>query len=427
MTTVISVEVLSKAYHLGQIGTGTFTNDLKVWWAKLRGKPNPLLRVDETDHGNRDGEDLWALRDVSFTVEQGEVLGIIGRNGAGKSTLLKILSRVTAPTSGSIKVRGRVASLLEVGTGFHPELTGRENIHLNGAILGMSRREINRKFDEIVDFAEVEKFIDTPVKRYSSGMYVRLAFAVAAHLDPEILVVDEVLAVGDARFQKKCLGKMGSVAREGRTVLFVSHNMAAVSSLCTRGMLLDRGRVEVSGTTGAVIDSYLQSVESASFTALKLRQDRTGSGRVRLEEISFVSVNPVGDKMPGVVSGFSLQVILTCRTSKPELMKNIPIYVRFVDSFDAKLFACSTDFVATMETEEVDGIFNAVCTIPRLPLAAGLYRVDVFIGNKGVAFDYILKAGEFQVIDSDFFGSGKLPDAKKHGIFLVDQSWKLSI
>jgi lipopolysaccharide transport system ATP-binding protein len=257
MPTVISVENLSKAYSLGQIGTGTFKNDLKLWWAKARGKPNPLLRIGEADHGNRDGETIWALKDVSFKVEQGEVLGIIGRNGAGKSTLLKILSRVTAPTSGKIKVKGRVASLLEVGTGFHPELTGRENIYLNGAILGMNRREIDRKFDEIVDFAEVEKFIDTPVKRYSSGMYVRLAFAVAAHLEPEILVVDEVLAVGDAEFQKKCLGKMGKVAQEGRTVLFVSHNMGAVASLCTRTLWIVHGLVEMDNISEKVVNKYL--------------------------------------------------------------------------------------------------------------------------------------------------------------------------
>jgi lipopolysaccharide transport system ATP-binding protein len=243
MPIVISVEHLSKAYRLGQIGTGTLSHDLNVWWAKVRGKPNPLLHIGETDHGNRDGEELWALRDVSFTVEQGEVLGIIGRNGAGKSTLLKILSHITAPTEGRIKLKGRVASLLEVGTGFHPELTGRENIYLNGSILGMSRKEIDRKFDEIVDFAEIEKFIDTPVKRYSSGMYVRLAFAVAAHLEPEILLVDEVLAVGDAEFQKKCLGKMSDVAKEGRTVLFVSHNMNSIEQLCTRVLLLNSGQL----------------------------------------------------------------------------------------------------------------------------------------------------------------------------------------
>jgi lipopolysaccharide transport system ATP-binding protein len=259
MPPVISVENLSKTYRLGQIGTGTFSRDLEVWWAKLRGKPNPMLRIGEKDHGNRDGEELWALRDVSFTVEQGEVLGIIGRNGAGKSTLLKILSRVTAPTSGKIRVKGRIASLLEVGTGFHPELTGRENIYLNGAIMGMNRKDIARKFDEIVDFSEVEKFIDTPVKRYSSGMYVRLAFAVAAHLDPEILVVDEVLAVGDAAFQKKCLGKMGDVAKEGRTVLFVSHNMAAVTNLCLNGLLISKGEIRKKGEIAEVISNYLNS------------------------------------------------------------------------------------------------------------------------------------------------------------------------
>ncbi len=253
---VISVENLSKSYRLGQINTGTFSRDLEAWWARLRGQPNPHLRIGETDHGNRDGEELWALRDVSFTVEQGEVLGIIGRNGAGKSTLLKILSRVTAPTSGRIRVKGRVASLLEVGTGFHPELTGRENVYLNGAILGMTRQEVTRKFDEIVDFAGVEKFIDTPVKRYSSGMYVRLAFAVAAHLDPEILVVDEVLAVGDAEFQKKCLGKMGEVAQGGRTVLFVSHNMAAVTMLCGSSLLIDKGSIHGIGKTSSIIRAY---------------------------------------------------------------------------------------------------------------------------------------------------------------------------
>ena len=253
---VISVENLSKAYRLGQIGTGTLTYDLKLWWAKLRGEPNPLLRIGEADHGNRDGETIWALKDISFTVQQGEVLGIIGRNGAGKSTLLKILSRVTAPTSGRIKVKGRVASLLEVGTGFHLELTGRENIYLNGTILGMSRKEIDRKFDEIVDFAEFEKFIDTPVKRYSSGMYVRLAFAVAAHLESEILVVDEVLAVGDAVFQKKCLGKLSEASQRGRTVLFVSHNIGQIRNLCSRGIVLDKGELLIDNDISCSVAKY---------------------------------------------------------------------------------------------------------------------------------------------------------------------------
>lgn len=258
MPPVISVENLSKSYRLGVIGTGTFTNDLKVWAARMRGKPNPLLKIGQEDHGNRVGEEIWALKDVSFQVEQGEVLGIIGRNGAGKSTLLKILSRVTAPTSGSVKVKGRIASLLEVGTGFHPELTGRENIYLNGAILGMTKAEVNRRFDEIVEFAEIAKFIDTPVKRYSSGMYVRLAFAVAAHLESEILLVDEVLAVGDAEFQKKCLGKMGDVAsKEGRTVLFVSHNMGAITMLCSQCLLIHNGILKAQGKTSAIIKTYM--------------------------------------------------------------------------------------------------------------------------------------------------------------------------
>ena len=255
-TTVISVENLSKSYRLGAIGTGTFYGDLKRWWAMQRGKPDPYLKIGETDYGNRDGEMVWALKDVNFRIQQGEAVGIIGRNGAGKSTLLKILSQVTAPTTGSVKARGRIASLLEVGTGFHPELTGRENIFLNGAILGMNNRQIVRKFDEIVDFSGVEQFIDTPVKRYSSGMYVRLAFAVAAHLEPEILIVDEVLAVGDAEFQKKCLGKMSDVTHSGRTILFVSHNMGMIHSLCNRTVLLQRGNILFDGNSALAISYY---------------------------------------------------------------------------------------------------------------------------------------------------------------------------
>lgn len=263
---VIFAENISKSYQLGVIGTGTFRGDVQRWWARLRGSPDPFLKVGEKDHGNRDGETVWALKDISFRVQQGEVLGIIGRNGAGKSTLLKILSRVTAPTSGEIKVKGRIASLLEVGTGFHAELTGRENIFLNGAILGMNRNEITRKFDEIVDFSGVEKFINTPVKRYSSGMYVRLAFAVAAHLEPDILIVDEVLAVGDAEFQKKCLGKMDDVAhKDGRTILFVSHNMGMVNSLCSRAIFLDAGVATWDGQVSEAISRYYNSGKSSPF------------------------------------------------------------------------------------------------------------------------------------------------------------------
>jgi lipopolysaccharide transport system ATP-binding protein len=258
----IEFDGVGKQYALGSIGTGTLSRDLNRWWAMVRGKEDPYLRIGETNDRTRKSETgfVWALKDISFQVEKGEVLGIIGKNGAGKSTLLKILSRVTSPTVGEIRVRGRIASLLEVGTGFHTEMTGRENIYMNGSIMGMTRHEITRKLDEIVDFAGVERYLDTPVKRYSSGMTVRLGFAIAAHLEPEILVVDEVLAVGDAEFQRKAIGKMQDVAKgEGRTVLFVSHNMASVRSLCTKGLILKDGCIDYSGDIKSSIDRYLEN------------------------------------------------------------------------------------------------------------------------------------------------------------------------
>ena len=258
----VVVDNISKYYDLGVIGTGTISRDINRWWARVRGNPDPYAIIGEADNGDSSRESIWALRDVSFKVEKGEALGIIGQNGAGKSTLLKILSQITAPTSGEVRIKGRIGSLLEVGTGFHPELTGRENVFLNGAILGMSRTEVKRKFDEIVDFSGIEKFIDTPVKRYSSGMYVRLAFAVAAHLEPEILIVDEVLAVGDAAFQKKCLGKMGEVAGGGRTVLFVSHNMIAVQTLCKKCILLENGKLVQAGDASKITQLYLEDNEN---------------------------------------------------------------------------------------------------------------------------------------------------------------------
>ena len=256
---VIKAENISKQYRLGSIGTKTLANDFKRFLYSVRGKEDPFLKIGETNDRSRKGssEYVWALKDINFEVNQGEVIGIIGKNGAGKSTLLKILSRVTAPTTGQIAVNGRMASLLEVGTGFHPELSGRENVFLNGAIMGMTKTEIRRKFDEIVDFSGVERYIDTPVKRYSSGMYVRLAFAVAAHLEPEILIVDEVLAVGDAEFQKKCLGKMKDVSGQGRTVLFVSHNMGAIQSLCSKSIYLKNGTIQQIGETDKIINYYL--------------------------------------------------------------------------------------------------------------------------------------------------------------------------
>ena len=287
----IKVEGLSKQYRLGEVGTGTISHDLNRWWARVRGKEDPFLKLGEANDRTiaANSDYVWALRDVNFEVKQGEVLGIIGRNGAGKSTLLKILSKTTTPTTGAIKVRGRIASLLEVGTGFHPEMTGRENIFLNGAILGMTRKEIRSKFDEIVDFAGVERYVDTPVKRYSSGMYVRLAFAVAAHLEPEILIVDEVLAVGDAEFQKKCLGKMKDVSvNDGRTVLFVSHNMTAVSSLCDSAIYMYNGRIEQIGQTQEIINSYLTNGADISTRRKWKLSEAPGDGACRLLEAKLI-------------------------------------------------------------------------------------------------------------------------------------------
>jgi len=299
----IKVEDLGKLYRLGEIGTGTLGHDLNRAWARLRGKDDPSARIGETnDRTAKGGSDfVWSLKDVNFEVKQGEVLGIIGRNGAGKSTLLKILSKVTAPTTGRVKVRGRIASLLEVGTGFHPELTGRENIFLNGAILGMTKVEIRSKFDEIVDFSGVERYIDTPVKRYSSGMYVRLAFAVAAFLEPEILIVDEVLAVGDAEFQKKCLGRMKDVSvNDGRTVLFVSHNMAAIQKLCTTGLLMQNGELISYGSINSVTDDYLSN-DSLHSNANLFEVDKNkvaGISKIEFldEKENSVSEIPVGNK-----------------------------------------------------------------------------------------------------------------------------------
>ncbi|MBS1114002.1 MAG: ABC-type polysaccharide/polyol phosphate transport system, ATPase component, partial [Nitrospirae bacterium] len=299
---VIRVENLYKEYRLGTISHGTLYKDLQSWWARMRGKedPNSIISASQSFHfhhpASTDSENphFLALKDVSFEVKRGEVLGIIGRNGAGKSTLLKILSEVTSPTKGTVKIKGRVASLLEVGTGFHPELTGRENIYLNGAILGMTKKEIYLKFDEIVDFAELDKFIDTPVKRYSSGMYVRLAFAVAAHLEPEILIVDEVLAVGDLAFQKKCLGKMEEVAQGGRTVLFVSHNMQAIRNLCPRSLLLDKGEIIHDAETDAVMHNYnlmLRDINVDNNTSISDPVHRRGSGAVRFTALSVQDIN----------------------------------------------------------------------------------------------------------------------------------------
>ena len=405
MSTVISVENISKSYRLGQIGRKTLAEDLNRWWARWRGTSDPTLKVDQIDRGSRDDRRIWALQDVSFTVQQGEVLGIIGRNGAGKSTLLKILSRVTAPTTGHIKVKGRIASILEVGTGFHPELTGRENIYLNGAISGMSKEEVRRKFDEIVDFADIEQFIDTPVKRYSSGMYVRLAFAVAAHLEPEILIVDEVLAVGDAEFQKKCLGKMGDVAHHGRTVLFVSHNMAAITRLCQWGIWLEQGRLMFASDIYAVTSKYLQS----GFGPSSEKQWGTpelapGDQVARLKSIRVLSEGRVTDTV-------DIRNPVTIEMEYWNLKEDADLLAAFSFINDQNVIAfIATDFhdVTWGRRLKPAGVFRACCTIPGNFLAEGQFNVVAEISTRQPFYEtHFLEfdSVRFQVIDKGEPGS----------------------
>jgi lipopolysaccharide transport system ATP-binding protein len=375
-----------------------------------------------TFKNNSQPDFIWALKEVSFEVKHGEVVGVIGRNGAGKSTLLKILSRITEPTEGEARIYGRVGSLLEVGTGFHYELTGRENIYLNGAILGMKKAEIDRRFDEIVAFAEVETFLDTPVKHYSSGMYLRLAFSVAAHLEPEILIVDEVLAVGDAGFQKKCLGKMGDVAKEGRTVLFVSHNIAAIRNLCSRCILLESGRISIAGHTDRVIEAYLCNNERHDTEDLALRKDRKGNGIVRFKSVSFRRLD--GIPTSTFLSGENCEISLEYNRQQElpdsaRILVGIGVYGTYGDC----LFLCSNEL-----TNEISGAWpvtgDVTCRIPRLPLAAGLYNVNVYAAVNGEVADWLTDAATFEVQNSDFFGTGRLPPSS-HGQFLVPHSWSV--
>ena len=364
---------------------------------------------------------FWALKDLNLEVERGGMVGIIGRNGAGKSTLLKLLSRITEPTSGSIRLRGRVASLLEVGTGFHPELTGRENIFLNGAILGMSRREIKSRFDEIVDFSEVEKFLDTPVKRYSSGMYVRLAFAVAAHLEPEILIVDEVLAVGDAEFQKKCVGKMEDASsREGRTVLLVSHQLPLIQNLCTRCVLMDQGQIISDGPTDEVIGTYMTRGANLVKVALKEREDRAGKGRVKV--ISVAMRDADGSVIREAISGSEVCLSVEYFTRDGMTVENC-IFCIDIKKEARSYIALSTALVDSQKLI-VSGYGRVDFIIPKWPLMEGNYHINTYVGSNGVMEDYIEDAVSIDVIDGDFYGSGKLRHEGWRDMVLIDHSWQ---
>jgi lipopolysaccharide transport system ATP-binding protein len=380
----IRVEDLGKQYRLGEIGTGTLSHDLNRWWSKLRGKEDPFAKVgeanDRTKKGNSDY--VWALRDINFDVKAGEVLGIIGRNGAGKSTLLKILSKVTAPTTGRIKIQGRIASLLEVGTGFHPDLTGRENVYLNGAILGMSKSEINRKFDEIVDFSGVERYIDTPVKRYSSGMYVRLAFAVSAFLEPEILIVDEVLAVGDAEFQKKCLGRMEDVSKnDGRTILFVSHNMAAVSNLCTSTVFMRNGTLQSMGPTDKIIEEYISYGKFNSGQILA--EDIQYTHRSSSASFDSISIISNGD----VTSSVDIKNEVLIEMQYSVLVDGTTVYpsVHLLDNMGTCILATFNSPSASIEVDTFfgkplkRGKYKSILTIPGNFLNEKTYTISAFL------------------------------------------------
>jgi homopolymeric O-antigen transport system ATP-binding protein len=408
----VRVRDLSKEYRIGHRFDRYKT--LRESLASLVSSPARLLRRRPR---SAEGDDLlWALRDVNFEVREGEVVGIVGRNGAGKSTLLKILARITDPTLGTAEIHGRVGSLLEVGTGFHPELTGRENIYLNGAILGMRRAEIGRKFDEIVAFSEVEQFIDTPVKRYSSGMYLRLAFAVAAHLEPEILLVDEVLAVGDADFQKKCLGKMGDVALEGRTVLFVSHNMPAVQALCSRAILLRAGTVAVDGSTGEVLREYLGHLLATAAHAFENNPDRRGDGSVRLTAARVL--DDQGTPCERVVAGTPITLEFSYENNVEA--ERIDLILALVNHLGITVSHMSTRIADFPVVAGSSGVVT--CRIPSLPLPRGEYRIVAVVKHRGQTTDHIPNALAFAVESSVFFPTGRVPKIE-HGACLMAHDW----
>ncbi len=407
---ILKAENISKQYRLGVVGTGTLSHDLNRWWASVRGKEDPYLKVGAVnDRSAKATEDyVWALRDINFEVQEGEVLGIIGKNGAGKSTLLKILSRVTSPTTGVIKTRGRIASLLEVGTGFHPELTGKENIFLNGAILGMTKLEIKRKIDEIIAFSGCELYIDTPVKRYSSGMRVRLAFAVAAFLEPDILVIDEVLAVGDAEFQKKAIGKMQDISRsEGRTVLFVSHNMAAVKSLCTRGIVLENGGVVFEGETEYAISYYLSKSENSFGLSLYDRLDRIGDNtKFKFTEILFT--NKLNNEVDSIFSGEACKVKLKFSKGLMDL-KNMLITIGLKNTDGELICFWAFDELGYKFKNDANSLTLA---IPELLLRGGTYHFWLFSSYNTTReedfCDVIEFAKTIQILPSDFWTTGKI-------------------
>lgn len=424
--TAIEFEHISKQYQLGKIGTGTLSKDLNRWWAHIRGKEDPYIKIGQVNNrtNKAEGDFVWALRDISFKVEQGDVLGIIGKNGSGKSTLLKILSKVTSPTTGFIRGRGRVASLLEVGTGFHPEMTGRENIYMNGAIMGMTKAEIERKLDDIVEFAGVQMYVDTPVKRYSSGMTVRLGFAIAAHLEPEILVVDEVLAVGDAEFQKKAIGKMQDVAKgEGRTVLFVSHNIAAVRKLCTRGIVLQDGELSFDGVTEEAIEYYTRSCVPEKFLSTSIELPAYTKSNT---QISFTSIEFLDENNEPCQLHCGRYVKLRLKAKSSTIYKGVKVSVAFRTIYDMPLLALPT--ILTLDEFTIEkGDYTFELAIPKLPLTAGIYSIGVFCYSNSDELYGVKNVAQVEVFGIDYFVSGRQLPAHLSGLATVcDHNWNIT-
>lgn len=421
MSIILKAENISKQYRLGLVGTGTMSDDLKRWWFNVRGKEDPFLKVGGVnDRGAKATEDyVWALRDINFEVKTGEVLGIIGKNGAGKSTLLKLLSRVTSPTTGNIKTRGRIASLLEIGTGFHPELTGRENIFMNGAVLGMTTPEIKRKLEEIIDFSGCEMYIDTPVKRYSSGMTVRLGFAVAAHLEPEILVVDEVLAVGDAEFQRKAIGKMQHLSSsEGRTVLFVSHNMGSIKALSDRTILLKNGKVQKIGLTDQIVEDYA-SLEVSEIKKFDFERHMLKNTALKFQDVNFLNKNR--KKTSVLISGDKIIIEFKIFNSTKNEYKNCSIGIGIFTLNDNLLIALKNDMIG-----KVYNIFPGenlfYCEVPKFPLPQGFYKYNLILSTAVETVDWIKDVGILEVENGLFFPTGKIP-ARKTPSVLIEHCW----
>ena len=418
---VIRAENISKHYRLGAINHGTLYRDLQSWWARVRKLPDPNIAIGGWGYvpSRVQGDLFRALEDVTFDVQRGEILGVIGGNGAGKSTLLKVLSRITAPTAGAIFIKGKLASLLEVGTGFHPELSGRENIFLNGAILGMSKQEVTNKFEEIVEFAEISQFVDTPVKRYSSGMYVRLAFSVAAHLESDILLVDEVLAVGDMSFQKKCLGKMEDVSSSGRTILFVSHNMASIEHLCSRALVLRDGKVDFHGDVSEGVRHYHSCFDQTEGLDLD-GVARAGDGRARISDVWFSDEQ--GNRISVLKSGQNVQlrirvnpVVGNCR--------NLSLAAGITTLHGDGVLHMSTETAGLM-IQDLPEPSVFICCLPRLTLRGGIYSMNIFLAANGVVADWLQNVFRFQVEDADFYGTGKLPP-EGYSFLLADFGWSV--